>query len=75
MKYKSADQWRDAAMSRANGVTEEESELRREIVRAHQLKEGAEADADMLADHELYILGKMDIDEYQQYLLLKHGGS
>lgn len=75
MKYQSADQWRDAAMSRANGVTEEESERRREKVGQHQLKEGTIADADALADYELYILGKMDIDEYQQYLLLKHRGS
>ncbi len=73
MKYTTAQQWRDAAMQRANGVSEAESERRREIVRQYQLKEGGEADADRLADYELYILGKMDLDEYQQYLLFKHG--
>ena len=73
MKYKTASKWYDAAMKRANGVTAEESERRREMAVQHRLKEGVEIDADTLADYELYILGKMDIDEYQQYLLLKHG--
>ena len=70
--YENAHQWREAAMSRKGGVSEEESEYRRKMVRAHHLAEGTEPDADTLADYELYILGKMDVDEYQQYLLFKH---
>ncbi|MDX8403757.1 MAG: hypothetical protein R8K54_05050 [Mariprofundaceae bacterium] len=74
MKYQSADQWRDTAMSCATGVTEEESERRRKMVGQYDLKEGMKSDTDALADYELYILGKMDMEEYQQYLLFKHGG-
>ncbi len=72
MDYKTADEWREAAMKRANGVDEDESGRRREMVQLHQLESGVEADA--RADYELYILGKMEIEEYQQYLFLKHGG-
>ncbi len=71
-EYENAVQWREAAMSRKGGVSEEESERRREKVRVHHLAEGTEPDADALADYELFILGKMDVDEYQQYLLFKH---
>jgi len=72
MNYKTADEWCEAAMRRANGVDENESARRREMVQLHQLQSGAEVDADTLADYELYILGKMDIKEYQDYLFLKH---
>ncbi len=73
VKYTTAEAWRDEAMQRANGVDEAESERRREMVRQHQLREGVQADTDMLSDYELYILGKMDIEEYEKYLLFKHG--
>ena len=72
MDYKTADEWRKAAMKRVNGVDEHESVRRREIVQLHQLQSGAEVDADTLADYELHILGKMDIKEYQDYLFFKH---
>jgi len=73
VKYTTAQIWKDEAMRRANGVDEVESERRRDMVRQHQLQEGVEINAESLADYELYILGKMDMDEYQQYLLFKHG--
>lgn len=71
--YDNAQQWRQAAMSRACRVSEEESERRREVMRAHHMSAGIEPDTDQLADYELYIYGKMDMDEYQQYLVFKHG--
>jgi len=73
MAYETAGQWREAAMRRENGVDEEESRRRREMVRQYHLREGGEPDADTLADYDLYILGKMELDEYEQYLLFKHG--
>jgi len=73
VEYDNAHQWREVAMARACGVSEEESERRRERVVSHHRSEGTEPDADQLADYELYIRGKMDIDEYQQYLLFKYG--
>jgi len=72
MDYKTADEWRKAAMKRANGVDEAESGRRRKMVQLHQLQDGVEADAGDQSDYELYILGKMEIEEYQQYLFLKH---
>jgi len=72
MKYETAEQWHDAAMGRACGVDESERERRRTMVQSHYLQEGTEPDAERLADYELYILGKMDIEEYQQYLLFKY---
>ena len=72
MNYETAEQWYDAAMERDCGVDEAECERRRAMVRNHYLQEGTEPDAERLADYELYILGKMDIEEYQQYLLFKY---
>ena len=72
MDYKTADEWRQAAMDRPNGVDKDESESRREMLRQHQLQQGVSASSDSLADYELYIQGKMGIDEYQSYLLFKH---
>jgi hypothetical protein len=72
MDYRTADEWREAAMKRANGVDEDESGRRRKMLQLHQLEGGVEADADARADYELYILGKMEIEEYQKYLFLKH---
>jgi len=71
-QYQSADAWRKAAMQRENGVSEAESKQRRKQAEAHYAKENVQPTADILADHELYILGKMEIEEYEQYLLLKH---
>lgn len=73
MRYESAEQWREEAMRRDNGVDAAESQRRREMVAAHHEGEGTRPDADRMADYELYILGKMELDEYEQYLLFKHG--
>jgi len=70
--YPTPAAWREAAMARPNGVDELESARRRSIARRHYAGDG-EPDADTLADHELYILGKMTLDEYQEYLVFKHG--
>lgn len=72
MKYKTAKAWRDAAMLRANGVSDIEIEQRRTQATLHYTQSNEQPDADILADHELYILGKMDMQEYEQYLLVKH---
>jgi len=73
MHYETADEWRDAAMRRDNGVDEEESCRRRRMVADYHAREGTVPDADRLADYDLYILGKMEFGEYEQYLLFKHG--
>jgi len=70
--YATPDVWREAAMARPNGVDDLEAARRRSIARRHYGSEG-KPDADTLADHELYILGKMNLDEYQEYLVFKHG--
>jgi len=72
MRYETAEQWRQQAMRRDNGVDEEESERRRRAVAAHHTREGTVADADRLADYELYILGKMELEEYEEYLFFKY---
>jgi len=72
-EYENANQWREAAMSRKDSVSEEESARRREMVQSHHLATGTEPDADTLADYELFIQGKMELNEYQQYLIFKHG--
>ncbi|MFQ5346058.1 MAG: hypothetical protein ACE5DZ_08895 [Mariprofundus sp.] len=69
--YDSSDAWRNAVMQRSSGISDMESRQRREIAAAHNLKEGIQ-DADTLADQEMYILGKMSLEEYQDYLLFKH---
>ncbi|WP_038247124.1 hypothetical protein [Ghiorsea bivora] len=71
-KYKTAETWRDDAMQREHSVSDVEIASRRKQAEAHYEKEGVTPDADTLADHELFILGKMDMQEYEQYLLFKH---
>ena len=73
LKYETAEQWRNAAMERENSVDAEESMRRRAMVEVHHRSEGTVPDEDKMADYELYILGKMHAEEYQQYLLFKHG--
>jgi len=72
VKYTDASAWRDDAMQRKNGVSEDEISQRREQAERHYKTEGVAPNADIAADHELFILGKMDKKEYEQYLLLKH---
>lgn len=60
-------------MQRPTTIDAAECQRRRKVADRHNRREGI-ADADTLADQQLYILGKMDIEEYQEYLLLKHSG-
>jgi len=69
--FSNANDWRDAAMQRVSLCDTAESERRKILADAHNQKEGM-SDPNVLADQELYIQGKMDIDEYQNYLLFKH---
>lgn len=65
------DQWRTAAMQRPSTIDAAESQRRQAQADAHNRREGI-SDPDTLADQRLYILGKMDLEEYQSYLLAKH---
>ncbi|MDX8395167.1 MAG: hypothetical protein R8K22_01995 [Mariprofundaceae bacterium] len=69
--YSNADDWRNDAMQRPSLCDANESARRKTLANAHNKKEGM-SDAKVLADQELYIQGKMDVDEYQNYLLFKH---
>ncbi|MDX8382528.1 MAG: hypothetical protein R8M45_00505 [Ghiorsea sp.] len=73
VEYATAQLWREAAMQRQNLVSMEEEGKRRAQALLHYAKEAAKPDDDTLADHALYILGKMEVQEYEQYLLFKHG--
>lgn len=72
MRYVTAEEWRKAAMQRENLVAEAEVLQRRNQAAVHYENEAEPLDSDTLADHELYILGKMELAEYEQYLLFKH---
>lgn len=65
------DEWRQDAMQRPSAIDTAESLRRQAIADAHNLRQGI-ADPDTLADQQLYVQGKMDIEEYQRYLLEKH---
>ena len=73
MKYTSAKVWLAEAMQRQTALSEVEISNRKAMAAAHYAQEHITPDAETLADHDLYILGKMDLEEYEQYLLLKHG--
>ncbi len=61
-------------MQRPNSVGNAESEKRRAQADAHN-KLHPISDPDALIDQQLYILGKMDMEEYQAYLLFKYSKS
>lgn len=69
--YINADAWRHEAMQRPTAVELAESRQRQAKADAHNRQHNI-ADADTLADQQLYILGKMDLGEYQDYLLFKY---
>jgi len=71
MLYTNAEAWWYAAMQRESTVSPEEEQVRRKIAQAHNQQNNIH-DPDALADQELYILGKMDLREYEAYLLFKH---
>ena len=72
--YTTAAEWRHAAIQRPNGIDETTSGQRRSQADAHNKLENI-TDSDALNDQQLYILGKMDMEEYQAYLLFKHSKS
>jgi len=74
MRYKTAQAWREAAMQRHQGVDDKEVEVRRLKAFKHIEKSGVSVTRDVWDDYMLYILGKMELDEYQSYLLFKHSG-
>lgn len=59
-------------MLRESNISEVEIMQRRALAAKHYAAENNQPNAETLADHELYILGKMDMQEYEQYLLFKH---
>jgi len=67
-----AAQWRALAMRRASRIDAQEIERRRRQAERFYREHGIEPDEDMRADHALYILGKMSLEEYQRYLVCKH---
>ncbi len=69
--YSNADDWRIAAMQRPSLCDSAESNQRSSLAEIHNRQENI-TDPDTLADQQLYIQGKMDMDEYQNYLLFKH---
>ncbi|NWF38866.1 hypothetical protein F3F96_06925 [Mariprofundus sp. NF] len=70
-QYHSDKAWRESAMQRQNGVDRLESEKRRIQADSHNQQHDI-SDPEVLHDQQLYILGKMDMEEYQAYLLFKH---
>ena len=70
MPYATPEAWREAALARPVGVDAAEQRRRREIAAAHHRRYGM-PDAQALADQEFYIQGRMDLDEYRDYLLFK----
>jgi len=72
MKYKTAQEWREAAMQMPQGVSDMEMAQRKQRAQVHALKEGKNLGDDDWKDYMLYIMGKMELEEYQAYLLFKH---
>ena len=58
-------------MQRSSDINVTESNQRKAAADEYNRQHGISA-PDILADQQLYIQGKMDIEEYQKYLLLKH---
>ncbi|RMH61888.1 MAG: hypothetical protein D6678_02320 [Zetaproteobacteria bacterium] len=67
-----AARWRAEAMCRPTTIDEQEVARRRAQAERFYREQGIVPDEDMRADHALYILGKMSLEEYQRYLALKH---
>ena len=58
-------------MQRPSGIDTKESNQRRAVSDAYNKQQNT-SNPDTLADQQLYIRGKMNIEEYQNYLLFKH---
>lgn len=70
MPFATPEAWRTAAMQRSSAIGAEEVGRRRAVAAAHHRRHGM-PDADTLADQELYVLGKMELEEYRDYLIFK----
>ena len=70
-QFSTAEEWREAARQRNSVIDEAESCRRKALADAYNRNNGTH-DPDIFADQQLYIQGKMDIEEYQNYLLFKH---
>jgi hypothetical protein len=70
MPFARPEDWRAAAMQRPVTIDDGEVRRRRAIAEDHHRRHGM-PDADTLADQELFILGKMELDEYRDYLIFK----
>lgn len=57
-------------MKRSNNIEMREIERRRSIASEYYRQHGRPA-PDTLADHQLYILGNMALEEYYDYLMFK----
>jgi len=71
IEYNSHSAWHADAMQRESQLSDAEVQQRQSIADAHNASNGI-SDAETLADQQLYILGYMEIEEYQAYLLFKH---
>jgi len=69
--FNNAHDWYTAAMQRPSLCTPCESVQRQQQADTHNHQQHIH-NADSLSDQQLYIQGKMDMDEYQDYLLFKH---
>ena len=69
--YDTPKQWRDAAMQRPDSIERATSE-QRALQAAEHNQQHEISDPELLLDQQLYIRGKMDIQEYEAYLLFKH---
>ncbi len=58
-------------MQRESMIDAREIQQRRNLALAHNRRHHID-DPDTLADQELYIQGKMELREYEAYLLFKH---
>jgi len=70
--YESAQAWFDAAMGRPSLLDEAGVRQRQAIADAHNACNGI-TDPAILADQQLYVQGRMEIEEYERYLLFKYG--
>ena len=69
--YSSAAAWRNDAMQRDSTIDAAAVQQRQQMADLHNRQESI-VDADTLRDPQLYIQGKMSLDEYQDYLLFKY---
>ena len=70
--FADADAWYTHAMQQPSMISAAESARRAAHAAAHNRLHGID-DAELLADQQLYIQGKLTLEMYQRYLLLKYG--